>query len=474
MDPAFVSVCFSLLLALSFSVVLAVILRSWFQALTVCSPGVGYLRFRRIIDFKRYQFAMYFIRHLGLFRGKPLGITLRALSTIETAQLQNTWVTSTPRTSVTSASAHSAEPSASLGRFYTVETAIASRVISPFLTEFHLRELRLFEDFSLLVRKPAIDVISALRHISDSCSDPTAAAGRISAVPRFVLYGQPGCGISVQLAHIAQYAAEQDYLIFAFCNAENWLDRCPDFIASDPYHQKQHQHAIGGEALDFPQRSAEWLTSFLALNEPLIKKLNPTITRPVEWTVKDIAPVGTPWSELIDFALKRTKYSTDCIGILLREMRALSSSPEGPSSLLLIDGVNFLWCRGTRMQDKVLGKKVAVDRLAIVHHLRRALVGDWQKGAIVTSVNERAAWPSDREKYTPGYLLTKRGFETMDPFIPIHVENYAPSELDAVLQFYAEHGWFTNPAALTPEGRAEIVFLADNNPRELSKIAAEW
>lgn len=86
-------------------------------------------------------------------------------------------------------------------------------------------------------------------------------------------------------------------------------------------------------------------------------------------------------------------------------MRALSSTEEGPESVLLVDGVNFLWCRGTRMQDPILLKKVAVDRLAIVHHLRRALAGDWKKGAIVTSINQRAAWPSDREKYTPGWVF---------------------------------------------------------------------
>ncbi|VDN10503.1 unnamed protein product [Dibothriocephalus latus] len=392
---------------------------------------------------------MHVIRHLSIFQGRSSGTILRALSTIEATQQQRTWVAKTPRTSVTSAGAHSADPSASLGRFYTVEPTIASRVISPFLTEFHLRELRLFEDFSLLVRKPSLDVISALRHISDTYAEPTKAARRISTVPRFVLYGQPGCGISVQLAHIAQYAAEQDYLIFAFCNAENWLDRCPDFTP----------------IILVPVPNSRCYSP---------SKLNPTITRPVEWTVKDIAPIGTPWSEVIDFALKRTKYSTDCIGILLREMRALSSSPNGPSSLLLIDGVNFLWCRGTRMQDKVLLKKVAVDRLAIVHHLRRALIGDWQKGAIVTSSFQINSSKSVSLLFFVRYLLTKRGFETMDPFIPIHVGNYTPSELDAVLQFYAEHGWFTNPAAFTLEGRAEIVFLADSNPRELSKVAAEW
>lgn len=85
-------------------------------------------------------------------------------------------------------------------------------------------------------------------------------------------------------------------------------------------------------------------------------------------------------------------------------MRTLSSSPDGPPTLIIIDGVNFLWCRGTRLKDKALFVKINPKRLAIVHHLKRAMVGDWRKGAIVTSTNVRAAWPTDREKYTPGYF----------------------------------------------------------------------
>ncbi|KAL5109511.1 28S ribosomal protein S29 mitochondrial [Taenia crassiceps] len=312
-----------------------------------------------------------------------------------------------PRTNLLTPSAQLSNPTACLGRFYSVPDPIASRIISPFLTSEHLRELHLFDDFSLLIRKPALDIMGILE------------STKLPSVSRFVLYGQPGCGISVQLAHIAHYATEKDGLIFAFCNAENWLERCSDFIPSDAHHQEQHKHLFEGEALDFPSRSAAWLRSFLELNSPMLEKLNPVITRPVEWTVKDCSPAGTPWVELIDFALTRPKYSTDCIGILLREMRALSAGEKATKCYLIVDGVNFLWCRGTRMQDKVLGKKVAVDRLAIVHHLRRALQGDWPYGGIITAVNERASWPSDREEHTPGSLLTKRGFETMDPFIPM-------------------------------------------------------
>ncbi|KAM3188496.1 hypothetical protein ACTXT7_000050 [Hymenolepis weldensis] len=376
----------------------------------------------------------------------------------------STWFSGrAPRTDLATPKAHLAKPSASINRFYTVPGDIASRVISPFLTQDHLNKLKLFDDFSLLVRKPALDVMACME-----------SSKLTNSVPRFVLYGQPGCGISVQLAYLTHFAAEKNGLIFAFPNAENWLDRCSDFTASNNYHQDQHKDEYEGEALDFPSRSAEWLKNFVKLNSFNLEKINPQLSKQIEWTSKDVAPVGTPWLELINFALTRTKYSTDCIGILLREMRALSASEQAVPCYLIIDGVNFLWCRGTRMQDKVLLKKVTVDRLAIVHHLRRALKGDWPNGGIITSVNERAAWPSNREHHTPGYLLTKRGFETMDPFVPVLVPNYTNSELDAVMHFYAEHNWFSNPAALELDGRAEIVFLSDANPRELARVSAEW
>lgn len=172
----------------------------------------------------------------------------------------STWVSQTPRTDLSTALSN---PSASLGCFASIPESTFSRVISPFLTEQHLRELRLFEDFSLLVRKPALDVISVLEKSTAS----------LATVPRFVLYGQPGCGISVQLAQLAHHFIEKNAFIFAFCNAETWLDRCSDFTPSNPVHQQQHQHAIEGEALDFPSRSAEWLTGFLKLNEPLLEKV---------------------------------------------------------------------------------------------------------------------------------------------------------------------------------------------------------
>ncbi|CAH8574976.1 unnamed protein product [Dicrocoelium dendriticum] len=352
---------------------------------------------------------------------------------------------------------------------YADQVSCMSSVLTKFVTypteEFHT----LIEPFL----KP--DIIKDLLDVRSLQTGTNSAPLRLGAnfVPRFLLYGQPGTGISVIFSQVVHFAATNDWLIVPFPNAETWLERCEDLTHSNELHQEQYKTA-DGESFDFPSRSANWLRGFLSLNKGFLEKFNPTIIRDVLWTKADVAKSGTPWTEIIQFAIARPKYSTDCIGILLREMRSMCSKPDGPPCLLVVDGVNFLWCRGTRMRDKLLHIRVHVDRLAIVHHLRRAMKGDWRHGAILTSLNIRGAWPTDREKYTPGYLLGEPGFTCMDPFIPVEIGNYTEAELNACLRFYAENNWLTNPAAHTPAGLAEIAFLADRNPLELDRIVAEW
>ncbi|CAH8829374.1 unnamed protein product [Trichobilharzia szidati] len=369
-----------------------------------------------------------------------------------------------------------------LGKFVTYSPKDYSHFMEPFLKVELTEELKAFNDLSFMLRKPALDMMKDLISIrnlqKESFNNESASSESVllskRSVPRFVLYGQPGTGISTTLAQITCFTGNSKWLIFPFTNCENFLEPSHDLSTSNEYHHNQHCQEFSGDAFDFPARSGEWLKAFLKINQTLLEEVKPVISRKVEWTKKDIMCEGTSWIDLINFGVARVKYATDCIGILLREMRSLSSTPDGPPCLLVIDGVNFMWCRGTLLHDKTLRKRITTDRLAIVHHLKRALKGDWRHGAIVTSTNIRASWPTDREQYTPGYLLGKSGFECMDPFVPVLVENYTPSEIDAMLRFYAENQWLTNPAVFTPNGRAELIFLSDHNPLELSRVAAEW
>ncbi|CAH8453505.1 unnamed protein product [Schistosoma turkestanicum] len=387
-----------------------------------------------------------------------------------------------PRTQIYSHFEQVSQMSSVIGKFITYPENEFSLFIEPFLKVESTEELRTFGDLSLLIRKPTMSIIKDVINIrnlqkenfTNELNPSKSALLAKLCVPRFVLHGQPGTGISTILGQITCFAGRDKWLIFPFTSCENLLEPSTDIAPSNDYHHNQHCHNFSGNALDFPARSAEWLKAFLKLNQPLLEEIKPVVSRQLEWTKKDIMPEGTSWVDLINFGVARTKYATDCIGILLREMRTLSSTPDGPPCLFIVDGVNFMWCRGTLLKDKTVSARVTPDRLAIVHHLKRALRGDWRHGVIITSTNIRAAWPTDREQYTPGYLLGKSGFECMDPFIPVLVENYTPTETNALLRFYAENNWLTNPAAFTPEGQAELIFLSDYNPLELSRLAAEW
>ncbi|KAL3318140.1 4-trimethylaminobutyraldehyde dehydrogenase [Cichlidogyrus casuarinus] len=274
---------------------------------------------------------------------------------------------------------------------------------------------------------------------------------------------------------LAQYALESDALLFNFHDAQSWIKRKrkPDYTEANDYHRAQHIDRVKEDIYDFPERSQSWLKNFLLANKSVLEKHDLKLKKQVDWTRKDFSPVGTPWLEIINFGIERIKYANDIIGILLREAR-LSSIENDIPFYLMIDGVNFLWIRSTIMMDHNTRKLIGIDRFSIVHHLKRALCADWTKGAVICSTNPRCSWPTDREEYNPGYLLTKEGFEYLDPFIPVKVNPITETELLAMMSFYSNNKWLTKPEAFTQEGLNQIRFISDGNMRELFSLVAEW
>ncbi|VEL33574.1 unnamed protein product [Protopolystoma xenopodis] len=216
--------------------------------------------------------------------------------------------------------------SSNIGTFYSIPSANFSRILTPIVKPEFARQLQVFNDYSFLIRQPAIDMIQKIRKIRDLANNSHRAAASEhllagAIVPRFVLHGQPGSGISVQMAHVAHFAASENWLIFHFSDKEKWLDKNPDKVPSCELHQKQHQTSEHpGNIFDLPARSVTWLNKFISMNKPTLEKWNPVLSRSVEWASSDILPIGTPWIEVIDYAIKRSKYASDCIGILLREV----------------------------------------------------------------------------------------------------------------------------------------------------------
>lgn len=302
-----------------------------------------------------------------------------------------------------------------------------------------------------MVRSPATEVIQCIK--STDASMP---------VIRYVFYGRHGCGRSVSLAHVMH-----------FCGTQDWIVAHLPWAASLGRYCKEVQYSTYRPGrVDQPLDAAQWLTYFRSMNEPLLKNLSTSAGRYV-WSKREIAEVGTPLLEIIEFGLNRIKYSTDVMGAILKEMRVQAS--EGKVKVLVaVDGVNAFWSTTNIKQDDNRHRKHEPGELTIVHNWKKLLKNDWNNGAVVCTVDGNAIYPADPLRYLPLDLLGKDGFELLDPFIPINVMEYNDREMYSCIEYYIDRKWMQNPRAETEEGRNELVALSNRNPLELYKLAVHW
>lgn len=64
----------------------------------------------------------------------------------------------------------------------------------------------------------------------------------------------------------------------------------------------------------------------------------------------------------------------------------------------------------------------------------------------------------------PRYLLKKEGFDHLDPYLPIMIENYNEDELNAVVEYYKNRKWIRD---LSPDGKKELKLISGSNPYKL-------
>jgi len=58
-------------------------------------------------------------------------------------------------------------------------------------------------------------------------------------------------------------------------------------------------------------------------------------------------------------------------------------------------------------------------------------------------------------------LLGKEGFEHLDPFLPILIDNYNVTEFDSMIEYYKDRKWIRN---ITPNRQRELELLTNKNP----------
>ncbi|KAL5005477.1 hypothetical protein ScPMuIL_018933 [Solemya velum] len=334
------------------------------------------------------------------------------------------------------------------GLFYTVSSEDVKRLFQKSLPPIFNKQITTFQEACLMVREPALELFHYINHFNYN-----------HPVPRFMLYGKRGSGKTMTLFHIIHHCAQKDWVIVHVPWPAFWLNHYKEVSVS----------AHSAHRVDLPYEASDWLQHFCTQNFDLLKDIKTTQT--YKWTKRESAAEGTPLLELIDFGLNRVKFAADCVGALLREIRVQASDNKF-RVLVAVECVNAFWKDTTiRTESRDF---VPAEKLSLVHNFKKMLRSDWTNGIALCTVDVSINLLHERHTHTPHFLLGKKGFEFLDPFIPVLVPEYSDKEVFSCLEYYIDRKWIQNPKGKTDEGKKELIYLSDKNPHALNRMCAPW
>lgn len=331
-----------------------------------------------------------------------------------------------------------------IGKFYRISDETKGKVFKHGgLPQFFEKQVKTFGETCLMIRKPAVDIINYIRN-----TDFT------KPVNRYVLYGTLGTGKSSTIAHLLHYAYASKFLIVHVPWLPYWFKFPKDFGPS----------AMDETMTDLPIAAAAWLQHFRTQNADLLKEVELKTTKDYVWTKRETTPAGSTFSELIEHGINRAKFASEVIRVLLDEIKLASTSGK-IKTLVAIDGYNTLFYDHTNLRGKF---KVVIPSSKVT--LRQPFIDitkhDWSNGVVLLSTDRLGQYGdgSQCESDLPLYLLTREGFEHLDPFIPMKTEEYDKNEFQSCIEYYVNRRWIQNVG----EGfDKELEFITNRNPYTL-------
>ncbi|XP_038073259.1 28S ribosomal protein S29, mitochondrial-like [Patiria miniata] len=334
-----------------------------------------------------------------------------------------------------------------VGQYYTIPKQDVKKILpvgSPTRWE---QMIVPFQEAAIMVRQPAVETIDYLKR-----------ANYDHPPVRYVLYGRRGSGKTMTLCHTLHYCHSQGWLIVHVPCAISWTVKGRFDYIDSVRHEGMY---------DQPAFSTEWLKYFRARNEHFLKELQSTDS--YVWSKRETTEKGQPLLAIVDQGISRPKNASDAIGVILKELQRQSWSGAF-KMLFAVKGVNGFFADKTIVR-KPGGYIIPVREMTMVQHFKKMLQGKWINGAIVTSVDQHLLRPP-RNDYKPLHLLQKEGFEMMDPFVPIYVDNYTDKEFESCIAFYKEKRWLQNESAYSEDGKSQLRFLTEKNPGSLCRVCA--
>jgi len=330
-------------------------------------------------------------------------------------------------------------------KFYSIDNKIIQTRLSDNVPKKFKELSKTLGDHTLMVRKPALEVIHEL--------ESTDSTGH----RKFVIYGPQGCGKSLTLLHILHYAVKKDLVIIYVPNGFRMVD-------SQTSTEVQHSQWRPGR-FDQPKESLIWLNSFRQLNMNFLQQH--TTSQEYKWGKRESTNQGSPLLELVDQGISRSLFASDAVGAILKEIRANKSL----KTMYAVDSFNGLFEKSSHKLD---GKHIDTNDLSLTHHFNKLLKPEYQLGensSYVLTLSQSGQY------MTPGVtadenhmLLSEQVLDLIGDYQPITVDNYNSREYEAIMNFYKSKHWLTRD--LTEQLLREVKFITDGNAASVSKYAA--
>lgn len=252
-----------------------------------------------------------------------------------------------------------------LNKIYTISSDITSLLMKDMTIELK-KQTTIFRELGILVRKPAIELISYLEQ-----TDYT------KSINKYVLYGKEGVGKTTTLLHLIHYGLMKHFIIIYLPWVRNWFR----------YAREVSESPLIPDKLDLPQVAAKWLEYLKYLNEVSLSQYNLKTTKEYTWSQREVTKCGETLSNLIEFGIKRNKFACGVINALLDELK-LASTAGKCKTLVFIDGFNAFTSTITHVCDEN-NKYMPPEKISITSAFYNIVNYDWCNGAAILTVDKR-------------------------------------------------------------------------------------
>ncbi|XP_004535231.1 28S ribosomal protein S29, mitochondrial [Ceratitis capitata] len=331
------------------------------------------------------------------------------------------------------------------GKFYTLSPEQKKQLFSGGgLPRQYEQQIKTFTEACLMVRPTSLELLNYIRN-----TDFTRP------VVRYVLYGENGVGKTLTMAHVLHYGLQNNFVLVHVPWVPNWMKR-----------PKETVNATTQEGfIDLPFDAAAWLVHFKTQNANLLTQLQLKTSKDYVWTKREATPAGSTLLELVEHGIARIKFASETIAALLSELKQ-HANDDKCKIMVAIDGFNAFFHPETR----ILGdnkQRITPDRVTLTQPFLDITNYNWKNGVCVLTVDKIGMTEGYMDSYLPRYLLGKEGFEHLDPFVPLHVDNYSDKEFASCIQYYLDRNWIQK----TPEGFDEqLKYLSNKNPYTLMRL----